>query len=601
MRPPQSTALAWMLLLLAGVSSTGAAQKFLAFDQVRKGMRGYGLSVFEGTRVEEFPAEVIGLLPNIAPGRNLFLVRLSGERAEAVGVPAGMSGSPIYLEGALAGAIAYTWGFAREPVAGVTPIHEMLDLLEGSPRAGAALHPAGESGALLRTLLEPDRLPAFFSGYFDPLPAGMPFPALPVPLAGAGIDLAGNPALARPLERIGLVPAPITAGAAPAASPAALPSGGSLKPGSAVAVKLIRGDLELSAVGTATHVEGDRVLAFGHPLLNLGAVDLPMALAEVQTVLPSFAGSLKFANPRQEIGRFQQDRMPGLAGQTGREPELLPVRLEMELPGGRSREFRFELVRTPYLSPYLLYLGLNSILSSAWRDFGEATVEILEGSTFLLPGLPENVSLRNRFSGPTSPLIASATVAFLYHILMSNEYEPARIAGVNLRLRYAAEPRVARIDRVWLDRGAVRPGESVNLNVGLRPYRLGEIIRTLEIRIPEEVRPGRLRLQVGDSLQITRGERSGEILLPRDLDQLVLLINHLRTNDRVYVLLSREGQETVIRGERLSGLPPSRASILLEPRRDENLLSLREQRILEDSIETDFVIQGRRSLFLDVE
>jgi hypothetical protein len=594
-------------VLLSGSTSTTAtaAQKFIPFDQIRKGMRGHGLTVFEGTRPEEFPVEVIGLLPDIAPRRNLFLVRLSGERVERSGVAAGMSGSPIYLDGSLAGALSYTWGFSREPVAAVTPIHEMLDLLGEEATRSTALPAAGNTADRLRSLAVADEILQFFDRYFERIgrPAAassVPLPALPVPLAVSGIDLAGHPALARAWERNGFLPipaAPIAAAAGPAE-----PSGetAELVPGAAVAVKLVRGDLDISGVGTVTHIEGDRVLAFGHPLMNLGSTDLPMALAEVQTIIPSLNTSFKFATPLEEVGSFRQDRTAGLAGISGRQPEMVPVRLEIDLPENRSLEFRFEVVKTPYLSPYLLYGALNGILSSVWKEFGEATVEIQEGSTFLLLGMEENVSLQNLFAGPASPYIASATIAFIYHILMSNEYQPAQIAGINLRLRYAEEPRVARIDRIWLDRGTVRPGETVNLSVALRPFRQEDQTRTLGIEIPEEIRPGRLLLQVGDGMQMSRREMSIPISPPRDLEQLIFLINHLRTNDKIYVLLTREGAETIIRGERFSLLPPSRASILLEPQVNEDLLHIREQRITEDSIDTPYVISGHRSLVLEV-
>lgn len=600
-----------LVFLAACPSPPGwTAQKFFPFDKIEKGLRGHGLTVFEGTRVEEFPVEVIGILPNIAPRRNLFLIRLQGEKAARWGVASGMSGSPIYLDGSLAGALSYTWNFSKEPVAAVTPIHEMLDLLGEFPERKAASLPPASTESQIKLLFRPERLVDYFNRYLErtrplSLPGGFPLGNLAIPIAFSGIEPAAIPGLPEQFERSGFLPLPASTGSISrilAPPGGAVPAGGTneLQPGSAVAVKLIRGDVEVSAVGTVTHVDGDQVLAFGHPFLNLGSTDLPMALAEVQTLLSSYSSSFKFATPLQDVGSIHQDRMAGLAGRIGQEPAMLPVRLEIELPGDRTQEYRFEVVETPYLSPYLMYIALNGILSSAWKEFGEATVEIQEGSTFLLAGNRENVTLRNLFAGPTSPYTASATIAFIYHVLMGNEFEPVKVSGINLRLRYVEEPRIARIDRIWCDRDTVRAGETVSLSVAMRPYREPGVTRTLEIQIPEETRPGKLLLQVGNGLSMSRREHSAPEMVPRNLDQLILLINHLRTNDKVYVLLTREEGETVIRGERFSHLPLSRASVLLKAQVNEDHLYTTKRRILEDSIDTPYVIYGNRSLILEV-
>ncbi|MEE9226176.1 MAG: hypothetical protein V3U66_00400, partial [Acidobacteriota bacterium] len=544
--------------------------------------------------------EFIGLLADITPKRNMFLVRIDGEAIQKLGVAAGMSGSPVYLNGSLAGALAYSWSFSKQPIAGITPIGEMLDLLAPDASRAAAANPAPVPATDWNRLFSPEGILDFFDRYLSSRHArstgrAVPLRSLPIPLTVSGLQLGAIPALQEELRMAGFLPIPAAGGAA-AGNDTPAPK---LEPGSAVAVKLIRGDVQVSALGTVTYTEGDRVLAFGHPFLNLGPTDLPMAAAEVQTIIPSLATSFKFGNPLEEVGVFEQDRTAGIAGRLGSVADLIPVRLDLTLPGGRVREYRFELIRTGYLTPYLLYMVLNGILNTEGRGFADPTVDIQEGSTILLQG-QENIVLKNRFSGPISPYISAALPAFILHILMANEYEPAEISGINLRLRYDQEPHFARIERIWCDRGTVRPGESVTLSVALRPFREAGYTRTLEIEIPEEEPPGRILLQVGNGLELSHRDYGSRDSPPRDLPQLIRLINHLRSNDKVYVFLTRPGRETVIRGERFSHLPPSKASLLLEPQINEDILFLPERRILEDAIETDHVITGHRSLVLVV-
>ncbi len=596
---------AFLLILLAGLLPA-TAQEILPFSEIKPGMKGVGRTVFAGTRIDEFQVEVLGTLQNVAPQRNLILVRLSGGPLANTGVLSGMSGSPVYFGDRLAGAVAYTWGFAKEAVAGVTPIQEMLavedkELAAQAPgRARAALPPeAGPSGLTL--LKDPARLPAHFASYFDrilPQAAGDAGPLLPIgtPLLFTGFPAPVVEALRPTLARSGLVP--VQGGAAARTGTATEPR---IAPGSGVGIKLVRGDVEIAAVCTVTYREKDRVMACGHPLLNLGPTDLIMTTASVNGLFPSLQESFKFASSGDEVGTFRQDRATGVFGYLGRKPRLIPVRLELQPEKGRSRRYAFDIVADPFLAPYLVYAALNGVLSNQEKDYGDLSLFYKGGSTIQVAG-EEDIALRNLFSGDLAALYTSGTVAFLTQILLNNEYRPVQIDGINLILGFTDERRTARVERAWVSKDRVRAGETVQVSVSIKPFRGPEVTRQIDMRIPDEVQPGRLILQVGDGLALARAEDGeDDDFSPRDLRQLIWLINHLRSNDKVYAVLTRSDNGILFQGERLPNLPPSVAQVMVRPQTRGNYVRLWYRGVAEEAIDTGYMLTGYKLLSIDVE
>lgn len=585
------------VVLLVGVALPAHAQvSILPFDQVKPGMKGTGRTVFEGTEIVEFDVEILGLLPNISPDQDLILGRCSGGPLAETGVLSGMSGSPVYIDGKLVGAVAYSWGFSKEAIAGITPIEEMLAVAgtAGEPGLRSAL-PAGVDG--IRRLRSAATLQSFFSGQVDRLAArsgaGTP---LSIPLSVGGIGPSGLSAIAPDLRRAGFVPLQGTSSAGDAGSAV------EIAPGSAVGVKLVRGDIEMAATGTATWREGDRVLAFGHPLFGLGNVDLPLTGARVEALLPSLHQSSRIATPLAEVGALRQDRVSAVAGTLGATPAMIPVRVHYADGSGGTRDYAFDVADDPLLAPLLLYFSLNGILASRDRGFGSATLRVVEGSVIKMIG-EEDVELDNLFSGPTALLYATGTSAYILHLLLNNDWAPPRIAAVNLILEFEEAPKTARIQRVTLDRYQVLPGDDVRLSVVVRPYRGPDIALETEISIPTETRPGPLELQVGGALAVSRSESGShqEPILPRDLTQFIWLINHLRRNDRVYVLASSVDDGVFLGGARLPNLPPSVASVLSRPRSKGNFAVIPQRAILEVEIPTEFSVEGLSRIQIEVE
>jgi len=597
-----AAALAVTLALTAAVAPA-RAQDIIPFSEIKTGMTGVGRTVFSGTRIEEFQVEVIGTLENIAPHRNLILGRLSGGPLAQTGVIAGMSGSPVYFGNRLAGAVAYAWGFSKEPIAGIVPFQEMMTI-EGretpaAPRAALSL-PSEAGPAGLAWLGDPAKIAAHFAAYIEPATARAEDAGSMAPI-GTPLLLGGFPASAvaemgDSLRRVGLQAAP--GGTASRSAPAADTA---IEPGSAVGIGLVRGDIEMSAICTVTQREGDRLWACGHPLLGLGPTELAMTTATVSGLLPSLESSFKFATAADDIGVFRQDRSTGVFGFVGRKARSIPVRLELQPEHGRPRRLAFSIAADPFLAPYLLFAALNGVLSSEEKDYGTMSLTYNDGSVIRIAG-EEDINLRNLFAGDQARMYAAGTVAFLAEILLDSEYRTVQIEGIDLVLGVSDERRTSRLLRAWVSRDRVHAGDTVQLSVGLKPFRGAEVTREMNVTIPREIPPGRLLLQVGDAMALARTDTDhADDFVPRDLGQLIRLINTLRRNDRLYAVLTRPDNGLVFQGERLPNLPPSVSQVMARPQTRGNYLRMWYRGVSEESIPLGYAIDGYRLLSIDVE
>ncbi len=581
----------------AALPARAALPPTMPFSQVRTGMTGTGKTVFHGSTIETFNVEVVGLLPNIGPGQNLILARCTGGPLADTGILAGMSGSPVTIDGKLVGAVAYSWNFAKQAIAGITPIEEMLAVgarESGPKRAHAAA--AVSWPAALEKMATPAALGGFLASRLSPMLAA-PAGASPItPISIAGFDASGFARIVPDLARTGFVP--VQSGSAGSAAPAS-PSAPRFEAGSAVGVKLVRGDVDMTATGTVTLVDGDALYAFGHPLYGLGDVDMPLTLARVEALLPSVEQSAKIAVPLEEAGAFRQDRSAAIYGRVGAKPQMVPVRLQISDGVGAKRTLAFDIVDDPLLSPLLLYVSMNGSLGTVERNFGAATIRLREGSVIKLEGAGD-VRLDNLFAGDSAAGDVSGLSAFLLYLVMNNEWSTPRVAGINLMLDYDREPRIETVRRVSLDRYRVRAGDSVNAAIVLSPYRGAERTVTHEIRIPEETPPGMITLQFGDAAAMSRAEDADGPIAPRSLDQLVTLVNRIKRNDRLYILATRPDNGVFLGGARLPNLPPAVTSILTRPRSYGNYTFVPTRSVLEDDISANGAVDGFVRVALEV-
>jgi SpoIVB peptidase S55 len=594
---------------------TSAATTQMAVTDIRPGMVGIGRTVFDGTHVEEFKANILGVLENIiGPHRNLILARLEGGPLAHTGVIAGMSGSPVYVDGKLIGAVSYALGsFSKEPIAGITPIAEMTDAasLNAARPPGARVHlefPLTRENltAAFRRALNWNRPFADRAGDAQMsgigavagLPAGQLGTLLrPIatPLVMSGFEPEVGDLLGSAFQDQGFVPGGSSAGGLHAGE---MPYEGPLKPGDAVGVAFLTGDLQLGGTGTVTHIDGDHVFAFGHPMYNLGPTEFPMTRAYVYTVLPSLFASMKLSTTGEVIGTFLQDRATAIAGQLGPGPKLIPLTLTLESGRAPKRTFNFSVVNDQLFTPLMTYASILNTAGSYERQFGAATFRV-QGKARLKKHDP--IVFDNLFSGDQAAMGTAAYVVAPITYLMSNDFEKVDVDGLDLTITTAEEPKTATLERIWVDDPRPRAGRTVPLKVLLRTYRGEDILRTLPIDIPANA-SGTLSLVVTDGARLGQAEQR-ETRTPnqlRTIDQVIRSLNKARRNNTLYVKLVGSDAGAIINGEPLSSLPPSVLGVLESDRNGGTFSPLHGATIGEWQLPTDTLVSGSRSLTLSI-
>jgi len=376
-----------------------------------------------------------------------------------------------------------------------------------------------------------------------------------------------------------------------------MPFDGPLKPGDAVGISFVNGDLELGATGTVTHIDGDRVYAFGHPMYNLGPTEFPMTRAYVYTVLPSLFSSAKLSTTSDVIGTFLQDRATAISGRLGPGPSLLPVTMTLSAEGGNSRTFKFNVVRDQMFTPLMTYTALVNTLGSYERQYGQASYAV-QGKVVLDKYDP--ITFNNLFAGNNSMTNTSAFVVAPLTALINNDYEPVEIKSVDLTIKSVEEPKTASIERVWVDDPRPRAGRTVPVKVLLRTYRGEDLLRTIPIQIPANA-TGSLAIMVADAQRLTQTEmREARLSQPRNVSQLVRALNKSRRNNILYVKLLGSDSGAVVNGEVLSSLPPSVLAVVESDRSGGNFNPLNSSTLGEWELPTDHALTGTRMLTVQV-
>jgi SpoIVB peptidase S55 len=601
-------------VLAAAVPRPAAADEILPLDQVRPGMKGVGRTVFEGIRIEEFNVEIIGVLENIGPKQNLILARLQGGPLANTGVIAGMSGSPVFVDGKLIGAVSYGFPFSKETIAGITPIGEMIELTRTNadiPRAASARFPRPQglrSGlaapldrqaliAALRRPLQSVSLQgtALRDGALPGAMAGGALRPLALPLVFSGFEASAFD-WARDLFS-GLGFAPVMGGGGSAHLPQPLPD---LAPGGPIGVSLVEGDLDLSVTGTITHIDKDRVYAFGHPFYNLGPTQFPMKKAYVYSVFPSLYQSWKISVTGELVGTIEQDRNTAIAGRMGKTPRMIPVEVKLGTSRGQERTFSFRMVEDELFTPVLAFVSLSSVLQSNERNYGTSTIRV-DARLTLSDG--REIRVDDLFTQDAPAMQASALVAAPLAYLMSNDFEKVRVERLDVDASSLETIQTAQIQRAWIEhQEPVRPGTVVPLRVLLRTYR-GEIkSETVPIPIPANAPAGSYSVLVADGMALAQIEQREmrQVFEPRDLDQLIRAINGLRRASHLYVRLLRPDEGAIVSGEYFQSLPPSVLSVL-GGSAESGVVPLRTAAVWEFDLPTDYAVSGHRLLSLTVE
>jgi hypothetical protein len=584
-------------LLFFLVVSCVHAIDIMPLSEVKEGMTGVGRTVFKGNKIEEFRVEILGVLRNYLPQQNLILGMLKGGNLEETGVIAGMSGSPVFINGKMIGAVAYSWPFAKTPIAGITPIESMLQT-QLMPVEQPPIAPPVE-------VAESYNFESLFTNHFqsfspvDTTVSGfgkvqlMPIAA---PLTMSGFDPRIINRFAPIFSNFGLQP--MQGGATVQGDDAeTLPT--SLEPGSPVSVQLIKGDFDIGAIGTVTYTDADKVLAFGHPFFNLGPINFPMATAKIYAIVPSLFSSFKVGAGGPIVGSVKQDLHAAIFGIVGSKSHMIPVSVKVKNGTEKPRDFHFEVANHKLLSPVLIDFAFQNSILVTQLGYSESTLKV-SGVVNVKDQNP--VVINNIFSGAGSFTNASQYVASVVFALMTNEFKNVEVEDVVIDVDSTMKRREAEILEVWVDKNEVRPGEEVNLKAMYRPL-FGETqIEQFKSRIPEDVQPGQLYFVVGGGQEISRQEYAlyGKAYRPDSLEQLVALLNSLRPNDRIYVKAFTNEPSLIMKGQMLNSLPTSIFSVLSSSQTIGSSQRINRLALWEDSRPTDFYLTGTKVFSLKV-
>src|SRR5947209_3661624 len=479
-----------VLSLFTFALAASAFAETMPLSQVRKGMKGYGVTVFEGTKLERFDVEIIGVLNNIGPGQDMILARVDSPMVQRAGVVAGMSGSPIFIDDKVIGALAYGWQFAKEPVCGITPIEEMLKLANGgSTNAGLpAAAPRINASEFLTSIAsaKPEAVFEKIATSFGAKQMNAASGARPiaVPLSMSSFAPETIARFGKYLDEMGFVAVPSGAtGVAGTAVGGRHDINKNFKPGDPIAAVLLNGDFTVAATGTVTHVDGDRVYAFGHPFLDIGEINFPMAETDIVAVMPSLATSFKMANTGAIVGVFRQDRSSGIMGTIGGRAETIPVELTVE-GSGAPQTYHVGIVRHSQLSPLILAMAADTVVSNAQRAAGERTVML--DSEIKLKGLP-SIHLREGWAGAQARQSIPAYLAVVAGYLMSNEFRDATIESVKVNLHHDDQLKIAKLleaSIVTPDKGRIEPGDTIKVRTLLKPFRGEPFVEMFDVKVP---------------------------------------------------------------------------------------------------------------------
>ena len=536
-------------------SAAIATPDVMPLSQIQRGQKGYGVSVFAGTALERFDVEVLGVIHDLSPNVSYVLARLSGRGLEDSGVIAGMSGSPVYIDGKLVGAVAFSWPFAKEAIAGITPIEAMRQLRGGAPPPLAVPTAAMTTTRDIEALIpkKPAAGAAAPPSSRDVLAAALATmrPLLGGQAAGAvAWSTTGFAPLTQELVAKGL------GGVAPSgqAQPGTVPT--DLVPGAAVAAVLVDGDLRLAATGTVTDRTDAGVLAFGHPFLGLGPVDIPMATAEVVAVVANQYSSFKIANFGPTVGAFRQDRLAGIYGEVGAEAAVVP--LEVHVDSGRSTDYHLRLARVPQITPMLLGLSVLGAQEAAAQSSGPLGVD-LEASFDL--GDKGVVKLSQSFDGDSAPTDAAVHMLTFGNFFFNNGFAQLDLRKVDVRLTQHPTPRTAALVGGYADRTELHPGEQVKLHLDLVPWRGEPVRRDLTLMLPKDLPAGRYSVLVGDGVTLDAVRMSLEPASPVRLDQALELVRAFHSRRDLVALGVYSGEGLAVAGEVLPRLPGSLRSV----------------------------------------
>ena len=569
-----------------------ATTQIMKVDDVHPGMKGVSYTVFQGTKPETMGVEVLGVLKNMnGPKSDIVLVKLLGEKPEFTGVVAGMSGSPVYIDGKLLGAIAYRIGqFSKEPIAGITPIEQMLEINEfdqSIPQGGGTSLARATAASKTSTPGVEDSNPIqSYAQYLQPIDA---------PFVFNGFNEAAIRQFAPQLSAMGITPVMGVGSASKEKQPEPL------VPGSAVSAILVRGDMDVAATCTVTYMDKDHLLACGHPLMQYGMVDMPMTKANVVATLASPLNAFKIINTTEPVGAFVQDRHTGILGRFDREPKMIPVTLSIHGPSG-PREYHYEVLNNAKLTPVMMMTTVYNALMGM-NQYGEETTYRMNGRIHV-NGFTD-VRMTNMFSPVDATPTAYAVAMSLgdhFGRIYDNPFEAPTVSGVTLEFDLERERRAAVLESARTDVTEARPGDEITIEAVLRPYRGDRIVRRIPVRVPTSAPKGSLRILVSDAETLDRSRRSTPAMGRRmDLHSTIEILNKEHLNDHLYVSLLEANPQATVEDKVMPAVPLSVMNVMEGMRATQEMVVFNESAVNEASTPVGYVVSGAQIISVSIK
>ena len=562
-------------------------------NKIEPGMHGVAYTVFQGTQPEPMDVEVLGVLKNAnGPKGDIILVRLGGKKAEYTGVVAGMSGSPVYFDGKLAGAVAFRIGeFSKEPIAGVTPISEMLEISAIDSTPGTIPVQAKSFPSLASKTSGPG-VPSTavqsFANYLKPIET---------PLVFSGFSEDSVQKFASQFASQGIVPVMGVGSASSAKQPEPL------VPGSAVSAVLVSGDMNIAATCTVTYIDAAHLLACGHPLMQFGMVDLPMTKAQVLATLPSPLNAFKIVNATETVGSFVQDRHNGILGEFGKTAEMIPVTLTIH-GGTTPKVFHYQVLNNAKLSPVAISTTVYNALHGV-NEYGDETTYAMKGA-ISVQGFPE-VKLEDMFASTDgsqpAAMLAATAIGGSFGRIYDNPYSTPDISGLQLDFEVTNERRWARLESARTDVSEARPGDEISVEILLRPYRGEAIIEHVPVKIPTSASKGSsLHLLVSDGDMLDRMRHGSSSAQKLDLASTIGVLNKQHVNNRVYVSVLESDPEAMVADKVMPALPLSVMNVMDGMRGTQDMTVVGESSVSETATKPlDYVVSGAQLLTVTIK
>jgi len=571
-------------------------EKFMTTDKIKPGMKGIGKTVFSGTKVEEFQIEVLDILKNgLGPKSDVIWVLCSGGPLAETGVMQGMSGSPIYIDNKLVGAVAYTFSYSKKPIAGITPIADMLSII------------GKDSNVKSKDIGMIDDLDILFPNSefanedkdkqwkFDNSESNtLGYEKIQNPIMMSGFSTKTIEYISPMLKKYGMTP--IQGG-----------GGGSrgnledikIEPGSVIGIQFVRGDYNAFGYGTVTYIDEKNILAFGHPMSGLGPIELPASIGEVNILRPSLVISSKLASPVKTVGTLTYDSQYGIMINTEKQPEYIPMKIKIRTQGNNYQEFNFEILKNKLFAPSFIASTAMDVVLVATKQVGDYTMKTHAEAN--IKGYPKIV-MDNIYSGQSTDIFLS-DFANPFFAIMRNRFEEVDIENILLEIDFEDKRTNASIDNITINKSTVKPGDSIDISMSITPYLQETIKKEFSITVPSDVPEGRALLRISNASASMAWEnaRAPRKSIPVSVSHIIKQLQESEMNDNIIVEIFVPKTGMTVKGEELPALPLTAISIIDSSNQAGNSTPTLGTTFLKERIKTDYVLIGNAVLLLTID